>query len=94
MKKFLAILLLAVIVCNAVEDNLNLKGWMDIFSPDAQEFINWILQNPTNKKYIRDAFQVSEENGIEACKKVYYKPDKCEAIVKNILEVVKKYNGK
>ena len=93
MKKFIAILLLAIIVCNAVEDNPNLKGWIDVFSDEAKEFINWILQNPTNKKYIHDAFQVSEEYGIEACKKVYNKPDKCEAIVKNIFEVFRKYNG-
>ncbi len=89
MKKFLAILLLAIIVCNAIEDNLNLNDWIDVFSPDTREFLMWILRNPNYNKYISDAYKVSEENGIKACKKIYNKPDKCESIFKNLSAVRK-----
>ena len=93
MKIFLAILLLAVIVCHTVKEELDLKGWTKDFSEDAKEFMMWLIQNPSYKKYFSNYSKTPVEYAIKTCKSYYYKPDKCESIITNIVEVFNSING-
>ena len=50
MKKFLAILLIAMIACAAIEED-NLKGYEDLmkFIKEMEAFVNFVIQKNLNK---------------------------------------------
>ena len=89
MKKFLAILFLALIACAAVEENFDLKDWTDNLSREEMYFVIWLYRFPPRARYFFDQIMVSLESGIAYCIN-NYKSENCEAIVTKIYHELEK----
>ena len=80
MKKFLAILLIAVIACAAIEED-NLKGYDDLMKliKEVQAFVTFVIQKQLNKVFL-EAVQKGKSSTVQFCF-TYYKKSNCQEII-------------
>ncbi len=80
MKKFLAILLIAVIACAAIEED-NLKGYDDLmkFIKEMEAFVNFVIQKNLNKQLL-EAVKKGKQSAVQFCF-TYYKKNNCQDII-------------
>ena len=84
MKKFLAILLIAVIVCQAVEDEIDMNSWWsnlwDKIKKAVKKAWNWLKEKGILEKIKNALITAGKYAAMALCKK-WFDADVCEGVI-------------